>query len=281
MLGVTPMIGKNYSDKKIFTVEDAQELADWAAEHDIGLLSMWSINRDQYNGTDLVKGSGIEQEPYDFSTEFIKYEDDGGGTSGNKSPDAKGDSATTEQDKAVTIDVLANDSDPDGDTISITKVTTPGNGTAVLSSGKITYTPKSGYFGTDTFVYTISDGKGGTDSATVSVTVNHSSSSAVDFKVASDWGSGFTGEITVTNTENFATTGWTVEFDFPYNLTSIWNAKIISHSGNHYVIGNVTWNGKLAVGAKTSFGFVASPGNVSNDPTNYVFHGHRERYAEP
>ncbi len=268
MLGITPMIGKNYSDRKIFTVEDTQELATWASEKGVGLLSMWSINRDQYNGTDLVEGSGVEQEAYDFSKEFVKFVD-GGGSDG--SPNAVADTATTTQDTAVTINVLANDSDPDGDAISITKVTTPGNGTATISDGKITYTPKSGYYGTDSFTYTISDDKDGTDSATVTVTVNRSSSSAAAFKVVSDWSSGFTGQITVTNTSSSAVTSWKVEFDFPYTISSIWNASIVSHSGNHYVIENASWNGSLAAGAKATFGFSASPGNVSSDPTNYVF----------
>ena len=89
----------------------------------------------------------------------------------NHDPVAQNDSVTTDQDKAVTINVLANDSDPDGDTISIASVGTPANGTAAISSGKIVYTPKAGFSGTDSFTYTISDGKGGTATATVSVTV--------------------------------------------------------------------------------------------------------------
>ena len=57
-------------------------------------------------------------------------------------PDAADDSATTDEDTPVTIDVLANDSDPDGDPLTITSVTEPSLGTAVVDGdGTIVYTP--------------------------------------------------------------------------------------------------------------------------------------------
>ncbi len=73
---------------------------------------------------------------------------------------------------AVTVDVLANASDPDGDALTVTAVGTPGHGTAVNNSdGTVTYTPNSGYSGTDTFTYTIADGYGDTATGTVSLQV--------------------------------------------------------------------------------------------------------------
>ncbi|HET7843836.1 MAG TPA: Ig-like domain-containing protein [Xanthomonadales bacterium] len=89
----------------------------------------------------------------------------------NRGPAANPDSATTPRDTAVTIAVLANDTDPDGDALSITSVTTPANGTAVATGTSIAYTPRAGFTGTDTFSYTVSDGRGGTATATVTVTV--------------------------------------------------------------------------------------------------------------
>lgn len=81
-------------------------------------------------------------------------------------------SVETNEDTPVNINVLANDRVVEGGTMSIASVTTPGNGTAVIAGGMVTYTPNTNWSGTDTFEYTISDGLGGSDTATVTVTVN-------------------------------------------------------------------------------------------------------------
>ena len=73
---------------------------------------------------------------------------------------------------AVQITVLANDTDADGGTLAVTAVGTAAHGTAVLGAGGVvTYTPASGFSGTDTFTYAISDGQGGSGSGVVTVTV--------------------------------------------------------------------------------------------------------------
>ena len=94
---------------------------------------------------------------------------------GNNNPVALDDSVTTNEDTAVAIDVLANDSDPDGDSLSIDTITQPVSGTAIISGTLVVYTPTPGFTGGDTFAYTISDGQGGTDTATVNVTVTATS----------------------------------------------------------------------------------------------------------
>ena len=69
--------------------------------------------------------------------------------------------------------MLANDSDPDSDPLTVTGATDPAHGAAVVNANNtITYTPTTGYSGPDSFTYTISDGRGGTASATVSITVS-------------------------------------------------------------------------------------------------------------
>ncbi len=91
----------------------------------------------------------------------------------NQPPVAVDDNTRTSRDTPVVISVLANDSDPDGDSLEITQITPPSNGSAVNNpDGTITYTPDSGFKGTDAFTYTISDGRGGSDSATVTVKVH-------------------------------------------------------------------------------------------------------------
>ena len=87
---------------------------------------------------------------------------------------ANDDAATTDGKTSVTIDVLADDSDPDGDPITVVAITDPPIGSAVIDVGgsTITFTPAPGaYTGTRLFTYTISDGQGGTATATVTVTV--------------------------------------------------------------------------------------------------------------
>ncbi len=88
-------------------------------------------------------------------------------------PLAVDDTATTAEDTPVNIDVLANDSDVDGDTLSVTSVTTPTNGTAVIETDNtVTYTPDANFNGADSFDYTADDSNGGTDTATVTLTIN-------------------------------------------------------------------------------------------------------------
>jgi DNA/RNA endonuclease G (NUC1) len=91
----------------------------------------------------------------------------------NDAPTAIADSAATNEDTPVTIDVRGNDSDVDGDQLSITNVTAPAKGTAAITAdGKILYTPNPNQNGADSFTYAISDGKGGTATAAVSVSIN-------------------------------------------------------------------------------------------------------------
>jgi hypothetical protein len=89
----------------------------------------------------------------------------------NQAPIAQADSATTQAATAVTINVLANDTDPNGDAISISGFTQPSHGTVASVSGGLRYTPTAGYSGADSFTYTIGDGRGGSATATVSITV--------------------------------------------------------------------------------------------------------------
>jgi hypothetical protein len=85
---------------------------------------------------------------------------------------ANDDSATTTQSAAVTLSVLSNDVNQDNDPLTVTSVTAPGNGAALINAnGTITYSPNAAFTGADSFNYTISDGFGGTSTATVTVTV--------------------------------------------------------------------------------------------------------------
>jgi serine protease len=77
----------------------------------------------------------------------------------NQIPVANGDSAVTYRDVAVNINVLTNDSDPDGDPISVSTWTQPAHGSVIKNpDGTMRYTPAAGYTGQDSFKYQISDG---------------------------------------------------------------------------------------------------------------------------
>jgi uncharacterized repeat protein (TIGR01451 family) len=99
-------------------------------------------------------------------------------TNVNDNPTANDDSATVAEDSgANSIDVLANDSiSPDaGETLTVASVTQGANGSVAITGGGtgVSYTPNANYFGPDSFTYTVSDGNGGSDSATVSITVTN------------------------------------------------------------------------------------------------------------
>ena len=80
----------------------------------------------------------------------------------NDAPVAANDTASTVEDTTVRIAVLANDTDSDGDSLTVTSVGTPAHGGAVANAdGTITYTPAPNHTGADSFAYTIGDGQGG------------------------------------------------------------------------------------------------------------------------
>ncbi|MFO1281081.1 MAG: Ig-like domain-containing protein [Burkholderiales bacterium] len=94
----------------------------------------------------------------------------GGPVVGNHAPIARDDYAIAGFNQPVTIAVLANDTDPDGDTIVVESFTQPDNGTITRGPGNtLVYLSKKDYVGYDRFVYTITDGRGGKSTANVQV----------------------------------------------------------------------------------------------------------------
>ncbi len=87
----------------------------------------------------------------------------------NDAPVAQADFLTIPEDTKVDIDVLANDTDVDGDTLTVTALGRPTVGKVALKANRAVYTPKADYNGKDSFTYTISDGNGGTASSTVNI----------------------------------------------------------------------------------------------------------------
>ncbi len=101
----------------------------------------------------------------------------------NDAPVANDDAATTELETAVVIDVLANDDDVDGDTLTVDSVTQGTHGTVVINPDQtVTYTPEAGFLGEDTFTYKPHDGTVAGNSATVTVTVTEPIIATDDFE---------------------------------------------------------------------------------------------------
>ena len=90
----------------------------------------------------------------------------------NDPPVAVDDTATVAEGAGPTpVDVLANDTDVDGDVLAVTAAEGAAHGVLTVADGALTYAPASGFVGTDSFTYTAGDGHGGTSHASVTVTV--------------------------------------------------------------------------------------------------------------
>ncbi|CAI2309752.1 RTX toxin [Vibrio parahaemolyticus] len=121
---------------------------------------------DNYHGTDsftyIVTSGGVSES----TTVSVDV------TPVNDAPVAKDDIATTQEDTAVTIDVLPNDNDIDGDTLRIDSASVPSDqGTVEIVDGKLVFTPAENFNGDAEITYTVTDGEL-TDEAKVAVTVN-------------------------------------------------------------------------------------------------------------
>jgi hypothetical protein len=152
------------------------------------------------NGTIQVINNQIEYTPnqdYNGTDTFTYTACDGNGGEGtatitvtvnevNDDPNVVDDLAQLDENTSVTIDVLANDTDPQDDILEICDTTNPSNGTIEVVNGEIIYTPNQDYNGTDTFTYTACDGNGGEGTATVTVTVNEIQALEVDVIKASN-----------------------------------------------------------------------------------------------
>ena len=150
-------------------------------------LSLSSVGTPSIGGSAQVSGNQISYAPglNVNGTETVTYivSDGSAGqatgtvtftiTAQNDAPVAVNDTLTTSQDVSGTINAVNNDTDVDLDTLFVSAVSTATSGSTSFTGGTVTYTPNTGFVGTDSFTYTVSDGDGGTDTGTVSVNVNN------------------------------------------------------------------------------------------------------------
>jgi len=116
----------------------------------------------------------------------------------NRAPDAVDDALSMFEDDSKSVTVLANDTDPDGDGLTVTAVTQGTHGTVTQGThgtvtlnpnGTVNYVPNLNYNGTDMFTCTISDGRGRSDTAAVNVSitpVNDSPTGAEDYATVNE-----------------------------------------------------------------------------------------------
>ncbi|MBK5305972.1 MAG: tandem-95 repeat protein [Frankiaceae bacterium] len=178
-------------DDTVTTPEDAAvEVPVLDNDHDPDAgdaLSVLSVDQPTHGSTSLASGvvtytpatdyNGPDSFTYVVQDDNVPSDSDSGTvavtvTAGNDPPLAVDDTASTTEDAAVTVPVLDNDSDIDLDTLTVSSVTQPSHGSAVVVPGGVKYTPTADYNGPDTFTYVADDGHGGTDSATVPLTVS-------------------------------------------------------------------------------------------------------------
>ncbi|MBT9314085.1 beta strand repeat-containing protein [Leptothoe spongobia] len=185
----------------------------------------------------------------------------------NDAPDAVDDVFTTAEDTAVNGNLFADngsgvDTDIDGDAFTVTNNTAPVNGMVVVNAdGTFTYTPNANFNGGDSFTYTIDDGNGGTDTATVNITVNavNDAPDAVDdvFTTAED---------TAFNGNLFADNGSGVDsdidgnaFTITSNTTATNGAVVVNADGTFTYTPNANFNGG------DSFTYTIDDGNGGTD----------------
>jgi VCBS repeat-containing protein len=89
----------------------------------------------------------------------------------NDAPVASNDIYALNEDTTLTASVLANDTDVDGNALTVSRVSDPAHGTVTLANGSFTYTPATNYNGADSFTYKANDGQADSNVATVSLTV--------------------------------------------------------------------------------------------------------------
>jgi len=154
----------------------ADNNGNYLFSQDVGANGTAVINDDNtitftpapdFNGTAILEYDVADTEGF-ISTAQISIEV----LPVNDAPVANDESVTLNEDTPVTLDVLANDIDVDGDELTVVSVQQPMNGVVVLNADQtLTYTPTSNFNGMDSFTYTIIDAEDVESTATVNLNI--------------------------------------------------------------------------------------------------------------
>ncbi|EKO3843336.1 tandem-95 repeat protein, partial [Vibrio harveyi] len=261
-------------DDSVLTDEDASVSIDVLAndqDADSDSLSIESATVPAEQGTvEIIDGKLIFTPAEDFNGEAtVTYVVTDGALTDeatvtvtvnpiNDAPVAVNDTVTTDEDTAVTIDVLANDSDPENDTLTITAASVPAEqGTVTIVDGKLVFTPAENFNGDATISYTISDGQL-TDDATVAVTVNpvNDAPVAVNDTVATDEDTAVTIDV-LTN-----------DSDLENDQLTITNASVPAEQGTVMIVdGKLVFTPAENFNGDATISYTISDGQLTDDAT--------------
>ena len=152
------------ADSDTLTITQASAAFGAVVVNDDG-QSLWYTPAMDFIGTDTLSYTIIDDKNGTASTAVnvtLYY---------NSAPTLSNSSASTDDQTAITLNVLSNAADADGDTLSITSASAQTGSVSITAEQQLHYTPKGGFSGTDVISVQISDGRGGVASADVSVSV--------------------------------------------------------------------------------------------------------------
>jgi len=181
-------------------------------------------------------------------------------TTPNTAPNARNNTYNNIQEDSTgnTLNVLSNDEDADGDTMTIISRTNPSQGgTVTIDAGALSYSPRANFSGQETFSYTISDGRGGTDSANVTINVvgANDAPNAVDDSYTVDRGSSGNNLAVLAN-----------DTDPENNSLSITGLSATSNGGTVSIAGaSLTYTPAANFSGTDSFTYTVSDGNGGTD----------------
>jgi hypothetical protein len=166
--GYTYVGGSSFQSDRAAQVVTAQALLDAAAIASELTYTLVPKGTEQRIGIDEDEDGFFDSDERDAGTDPA---DPLSRPAINRAPIPMDDVVSTNENIGVTVNVLANDSDPDDDPLAVTSATPGRIGTTTNGGGGVTYRPNSGLAGADSFTYSIADGRGGAATATVHVTI--------------------------------------------------------------------------------------------------------------